>query len=721
MSGLTSRALIGAATVALALGGSTSAAQSPDSSRKTVPLAAVTITATRTERSTFETPQPVTVFDSTQLGESVPHGAADVFRSVAGLDASGVGPNQRRPEIRGLRGQRILLLSDGMRLNNARRQQDFGELPALAGDLPSIERVEVVRGPSSVLYGTDAIGGVVNVISRRVSRLPGAERLRGELTYRYGSAGNATTPSGTVTGRFGRLGLRATASYRDANDYQAPAGSFGDITLDERAVVNDSRVRDRSFSLAGEYDLGSGQGLFTRAELYGAENAGFGYVDPSSLGPNEPTIRIWYPDQDYTRYTLGYRAAALSTPFANRIALTGYTQRNTRHLAMDILVPISPTANVSTAAFNFTDLETVGGRLELAKVLGGGHVLTYGVDAFRDRSENTDSTITVVTGFGPPSTRASGAPTVPNATFRSAGAFAQLEVSPFGRLTTVFGGRVQETVAATRPTPGLTAPLLASRNRTGVWTANSLYRVTPDLNAVATVGRGFRAPNLIERFFEGLAPEGSGYQRANPALDPETSLNVDVGLRYRRGAWFAESFVFRNEIDDAIRTVATGDSVNRQPAFQNRNLDRLRVEGLEVTSGARGMAGVDLSASFTRLLGRNRSEPDSPIGDSYSSKLVGDVAYRRAGGGFTVGYTVRYQGEQKDVIIGGNPIGDVLPAFVVHSARASFGLTRRDALRTTLLVSVENIGDTLYAEFPNASFFRPEPGRSVALALIIGF
>src|ERR1700694_1811501 len=118
-------------------------AQTSDSSRKTVPLAAVTITATRTERSTFDTPQAITVIDSAQLREKLAHGATDLFRDAAGLDASGVGPNQRRPEIRGMRGQRILLLEDGLRLNNARRQQDFGELPAIAG-ISSVQRVEVV-------------------------------------------------------------------------------------------------------------------------------------------------------------------------------------------------------------------------------------------------------------------------------------------------------------------------------------------------------------------------------------------------------------------------------------------------------------------------------------------------------------------------------------------------------------------------------------------------
>src|SRR5688572_24252248 len=82
-------------------------AQTSDTTRKqtATPLGAVTVTATRSERSTFETPQPISVIDSATLREKLVNGAADAFRDVAGLDASGVGPNQRRPQIRGLRGQ----------------------------------------------------------------------------------------------------------------------------------------------------------------------------------------------------------------------------------------------------------------------------------------------------------------------------------------------------------------------------------------------------------------------------------------------------------------------------------------------------------------------------------------------------------------------------------------------------------------------------------------
>jgi hemoglobin/transferrin/lactoferrin receptor protein len=709
------RAVLAAATLAPTL-----PAQAPDTSRKFVPLAAVTVTATRSERSTFDTPQPITVFDSTVLREKLPNGAADLFRDAAGLDVSGVGTNQRRPQIRGQRGQRILLLADGLRLNNARRQQDFGELPALA-DITAMERVEVVRGPSSVLYGTDAIGGVVNLISASAPRAAAGGNVHGAITYRYGSTGLASTPNATVTARFGRLGIRANASYREAEDYLAPKGSFGDITLNQDVLVRDSGVRDRSYRVGLGYDLTSTSELFARAEFYSAERAGFGWIDPAAYDPGSARIQITYPDQSYKRYSLGYRANALSAFFANRAEVTAYVQRNERQLVNDIFVPISPAASVVSQSFNFTDLNTVGGRLELARPVGP-HLLTYGFDAFSDRSVNTDSSHSVTTGFGPtPTTRSSNRPSIPNATFRSAGLFAQLELNPTERLTAVIGSRAQDIFAETRATPNLDTPTVSGTDRTVVSTVNALYRVTENLNAIATLGQGFRSPNLVERFFEGAAPEGNGFQRSNASLAAETSVNADLGLRYRRGPLYAEGFVFRNDIENAIRIVATGDSVNARPAFQNRNVGKLRIDGLELTSGIRSSAGLDASVSFTRLDGTNVSQPGRPTGDSYSSKWVADAGYRRPSGRFSLGYTVRHQGEQKDVIIGTNPIGSVIPAFTVHSARASVRLFHRAGLTNRIALTVENIGDELYAEFPNASFFRPEPGRNISIALVTAF
>jgi outer membrane receptor protein involved in Fe transport len=263
--------------------------------------------------------------------------------------------------------------------------------------------------------------------------------------------------------------------------------------------------------------------------------------------------------------------------------------------------------------------------------------------------------------------------------------------------------------------------LFESRDRTAVGTANVLVRAAPSLNLIASVGRGFRSPNLVERFFDGATPEGSGYQKRNLELDPETSLNVDVGARWRRGGLFTEAFVFQNTVRDGIAIEATGDSVNRLPAFRNVNVDRLRFRGLELTAGARAFGALDLSASFTRLQAKNVTDPNSPVGDTYSRKLVFDAAWRPLGDRASLGYTLRHNGKQKDVVVGASAVGPVVPSFTVHDVRAQAALFERGRNRTSVVVGVHNLTNELYSEFANASFFRPEPRRSLSTSLVVEF
>jgi outer membrane receptor protein involved in Fe transport len=235
------------------------------------------------------------------------------------------------------------------------------------------------------------------------------------------------------------------------------------------------------------------------------------------------------------------------------------------------------------------------------------------------------------------------------------------------------------------------------------------------------VGRGFRAPNLVERFFEGPTPEGTGYEKAAPDLDPETSVNVELGARWRAGPTFADAFAFRNEIRHGIALAATGDTVAGLAAYRNVNVDRLRHTGLELLAGTTAFDVLTLTGSFTRLIAKNVSQPELAFSDTYSSKLVLDLAYRSRGGRVWAGYTLRHEGEQKDVVLGENPIGPVLPAFTVHQARAGIVLTDRGPLRNSLALVVDNLTNRLYAELSNASFFRPEPRRSVGLSFITEF
>jgi outer membrane receptor protein involved in Fe transport len=705
---------------------SPSAAQEETSDSTVTPqrsyrISPVVVTATRSEKETFDVPKPVAVMDRDDILRKKPNSAADLFREMPGLDVTGVGTNQVRPSIRGQRGQRILLLADGMRLNNSRRQQSFGEIPALI-DVRSLERVEVVRGPASVLYGTDAIGGVINLITRR----PTAEGLHGSAGYRFSTHDEQQNAGGSLFGRFGAWSFMAKGMFRNANDYEAPAGDFGQITLAQNTKVLDTGAQDHSAEGMLAYELGRNKELFVKYERYRADTAGFGYVDPEDYAPGAPFIQILYPFQDFDKSTVGFRAANLGVPIADRLNIVGFFQQNERRLSNNVFVAFGPPgAGVDVKSNNYTDLETFGARVEVGKLVGNSVMLTYGVDLFRDGTQNTDSSVTTMVGFGPPQVTESNTPLVPNASYLNTGVFLQGDIQLTNRASVILGGRYQYIRAATQETEGVTDPLQTESYNTFVGTANAIFDVTDRVSIIGSVGRGFRAPNLVEQFFNGLTPEGAAYQVPNSDLEPETSLNFDLGARYRSRYIYLEAFGFRNEISNGIRIGATGDSLNGLPTFSNVNVDKLRFLGVEVAGDIMLPFGPYLGASFAYLDTKDVLNENNPIGDSYSNKLQFELGYRDPGDVFYVEYAFRHNGARKDSELSGpigtSPIGEVLPAFTTHTVRGAVTVFRRGMHSHRLGVTVRNLSNALYAEFSNAGFFRPEPRRSLVVSWDVTF
>ncbi len=383
--------------------------EKPDSARadtlelRPIILDPINVTATREEKGVFETAAPVSVVDTTAVREQKPNNAADLIRDLPGIDIAGVGANQERPTIRGQRGQRILLLEDGLRLNNARRQADFGELPAIV-DVTSLQRVEVVRGPASVLYGSDAIGGVVNMLQNEAPSYGPGDRFRGNLSFSWRDQGEQLWPSGEVYGRSGRFGYGASASYRNTKDYDAPGGTFGDITFDDDVRVQDSGVTDESYGLYLDYAFSETQRLIARGDFYRAEDAGFGYVSNEDLGqPGDPFIELFYPDQEVNRFSLGYTGVQLGLPIADRAQVSASYLDNERTFGQNIGIfdPFGPGTAIRIQNENYTDLEGFGIRAEASKLLFGRHLLTYGGDYYHDDSFNDDFSRTQLE-FGPP-------------------------------------------------------------------------------------------------------------------------------------------------------------------------------------------------------------------------------------------------------------------------------------------------------------------------------
>lgn len=712
------------ALLALTLAGPLAAQprQNNDSTRAKTSLDPVTVTATRVKTDIHNVAPAVSVLDSTVISRRLPNSAADLLRELPGVDVIGTGVNQARPAIRGEQGQRVLLLEDGMRLNNARRQQNFGELAALV-DVFQIDRVEVVRGPSSVLYGTDAIGGVINLITRAPSYGAGAA-ISGRGGYEYSSNGALGKAQAYVDGRRGNWAFEVGGSGRVAGDYTAPAGDYGKIHLANDAKLQDSGVRDHNIVAYVGWRGASGNSVFTKVEQYVADNAGFGWITPTLLPGDQPLIQIRYPHQDFQKLTMGYNSGALGSALADKLDVTTYVQRNSRILAQHIFAGFGPGtppgSGVDIGTHNWTSLGTIGARVEATKVVSKA-ILTYGVDFFRDNSANSDSSMVQVIGFGPTQTQISQVPDVPNATLTSMGIFAQSDFRMTDRFSFIVGGRLQSVASDPQITAGRTDMLASHTLSAAVYSANALFRATDELALVASLGRGFRAPNLVERYFNGPTPEGSAFQISSPLLKPETSLNMEGGVKFNTGRVRLEGFLYQSDVSDGIETDSTGGKIQRLPVYQNRNVAKIRRTGSEALAEVVLVRGFSAGANWSNTKSTNVSQPLSPVGDTYSNKLNLSLGWTDNAGRFWAEYVLRHNGEQKDILQGSSPVGDVLPAFTVHTIRAGIRGWQIGSVRQDITLIVNNLANTLYAEAANAGFFRPEAGRSVSLAFSTSF
>ncbi|MEN8154604.1 MAG: TonB-dependent receptor [Acidobacteriota bacterium] len=676
----------------------------------------MTVTATGSKKDTFNIPKSVSVVNNKEIREKAPDNISDLFLELPGVDVNGVGSNQSRPVIRGMRGQRILLMEDGIRMNNSRRQQDFGEIPALV-DISDVERVEVVRGPASVLYGSDAIGGVVNIITRVPQYDIKENGIHGDFGYRYSSADGQNKGVANINGNFGKLGFMLSGNYKKANNYTAPSGSFGEIELSDDTTVYDTGVKDGGVNLLLNYKMTGSIDLSFKYEYYHAVDAGFGFVDPDDYAPGSARIQIRYPDQKVEKYTFKYENNNMDFALADHIGFTAYYRGNERQLKNDIFVPFGipgkPDAGISILTDNYTDINTTGLRLEFNKKKGN-HLFTYGTDFFHDSTNNSDTNITQIIGFGPPRPSEDNTPSLPNASYSSMGFFFQDDISLFHRTSLIFGIRYQSVNADTKETLGLeNEPLANSNDNTFVGSVNFSYGITDDLKFVVSVGRGFRSPNLIERFFNGATPEGSAYQSRNTELNAETSLNFDLGFKLRLNNFFLESSYFNNTIYDGIRISPTGETIYGLPEYKNVNIDKLRTEGYEISGGVYFKFGLQLTSNYTKMDSSDIGNPDTPYVDTFSSKFNLNVKYEHPKKLFRIGYNIRINGEQKEVQLGDNPIGATIPGFTVHSLSAGVTLFKKSRSPQRIGIIVGNLTNTLYTEFSNASFFRPAPGRHI--------
>ncbi len=657
----------------------------------------IVVTASRQEEASANTPAPITVIDSLMIEQAQPEKMADLFKQIPGVEITGEGPFRGLPVIRGFSSNRVLILVDGQRLNNARESTTFAGIQPGLVNLSEVERIEVLRGPASVQYGSDAIGGVVNILTRRPDLSSQEFEVTGDVGYEYGTSSDSQNARASVSGTGKGWGFTLGAAYQEAKDYTAADGASEDPryssgVLEDDTVPN-SGMEQSSFDGSLRFSTGA-QGVFrVNVEVVRTDDVGFPGFDPEASG-----IDISFPNFDRDKLGLAWNSGPVWG--LSDISLSTYYQKVDKE--SERIFDFGPSFFQS----NFTRslIDSYGFNAQ-SMADAGRHHLTFGFDFYRDEVDDETLEENCFGGFClPPSTNVA----VPESTQTGLGGYIQDQWAATDALTVHAGLRGDTFDFVSKEDPDYIGEPFDVTDSALSGNLGITYAVTDHVNLIALVARGFRSPNLQERSFEGFASTGDTFIIQNPDLDSESSLNYEAGFKARYGRYFGGFTVFYNDLQDFISFEFIGEDPDTGLELaQFQNIDEAKIWGIELDLETIFASWWSLftNASYTEGENDTTGEPLSAIPPL---KVIVGLRYQRAR--WWSEASVRFVDSQDRLPTDDPRFERGVPGFTVYDLRGgydfSFGLG--------VLASLENLTDKLYSEpFNN----RPEPGRNLRLGL----
>jgi hemoglobin/transferrin/lactoferrin receptor protein len=622
------RLLLAASTCLLAL---PAEAQTPPA----VELAPIAVTATRGAMSTDDIPATVSVIEQKQLERQNATSPRDVVRYEPGVTVGNqpARGGETNYTIRGVGGNRVLILQDGLRV------QDFPSTNEGAGtytrdfvDIDGIKRVEIVRGPASALYGSDALGGVVNYISKDAADLLAQTGKDTYLGGKFGYNGADGSVYETVTGaaRVGRLETLLSYTRRDGHELDNRGSRRANPqtyqTNDLLANVAYHVTDVDTLRLTGEYlerrlstdirsDLGTASGVTTRAS-HGLDTTtrwrvGLGYDRDAPIGFID-TLRVKTQFSRLDRQELSdqLRAATSGGVTTNRLRLSDFR--------------------------SLQDL--VEGDLQMtssAAALGAQHLFTYGVNVASTATSRPRNRTETNLATGAVTSSISGE-TFPNKNFpdtdtTQAGFYVQDQIG-WGRLEVTPALRID----SYQLTPHADADFVRSSSGLAVKKLSEVA-VSPKLGAIyklddrysvyAQYARGFRAPPYDSTNF-GFTNRTYGYQiLPNANLKSETSDGGEVGLRGRFGATASFQLAgFYNHYNNFIDTTVIGTAGGLQQ-FQYVNLSSVNIWGAEAKAEWHFAPGFTWHGALAWARGEN-ARTGKPIDSVDPIRMVNGLGWQ---------------------------------------------------------------------------------------------
>lgn len=524
------------------------------------PIQETVVTASRSSATATTTSADVTVVTSDELYATGERSLPRMLAKAAGVFVQETNLGGGAPILRGLIGNQILIVVDGVRLNDSSTRG--GPNQSLNGIDPAIvERVEVVRGPTSVLYGSDALGGVILIWTKHREPTRGAADVDGAfhaaVDGSYQSVTEGYRTSLELSGAGESYGWLAALGYHDWDDLESASGTVDNTGYDGesyfgswKSTLGRARTLRATTIISKDHDVPRTDRL----------NVGFGQTNPSN-------DEFLFAIQDRQFNVLTYEDANPGL-FADAVQVRGsfrfYNEdREIRNFGS------------STRRMEHDTVTTLGLGVDFKKAIGADHLVTYGFDVDYDEIDSGRTDVNINTGVQTPNVGSFA----PGSRYTSSGIFVQDELLSLQPFDVTLGMRYGFYDFAFKD------PTTSQREEGDFDSLSGSLAVGRDVadgvKLVGTVAQGFRAPNLSE-----LARDASfagGTELHNADLDPEQSLYGELALQVQAEDWNGALAVFANSISDTIgrRLVNAGGPAIGDETYIRDNAGTVELYGVE--------------------------------------------------------------------------------------------------------------------------------------------
>lgn len=655
-------------------------------------LSAVNVTAKGYLATDLEIPLSTTALDRDELARRGGQNLGDDLRGEPGIAISNDSAQGQNPVIRGLGKESIVLLVDGMRFNSA---QPAGAIASFMS-LGMAERVEVLRGGASVLYGTGALGGAINVLLPQARFVPG---IGVEAGASFDSTSKGLRGTAVMNASVGDHALMLGASLARIDDYKSPEGTVARTGYDSDAFIGQYRFR-----------IDAQQQLRFSLQQQKDEDVWYpGSTRPHPTNPATRSTTVHSPEQERRLAELGYSSKGSGDAPLN-LDLRVYRQEMERSiysyanwLNRDIVT-------------NIVTFTTDGFDAKADWLLHPQHLVSFGINAW-EMTGNPDRMMAAAPTF---TTFASNNP-FQNASIKTIGAYVQDDMR-FGKLNVLAGLRY-DTVksSADSMNNGARTTGLDGSDSAISGSLGAIYEVAPLFRPYANYARAFRAPGMRERYESGLRGDGY-YYAGSPEVEAEKADQFEVGIKGANATVDYGISAYYNQIDNyitgqlltgAAATAACG-APNAANCKKTVNLGSATIKGVEAHARWQFVSGQWLTAGYSMVRGQN-DDLNEPLfqmpADEVSLGWLGSVIP-----GVKADFTLRLVDRQDRIATQFTKGAENATAGF---GTADLGATWQFAKNQSLRFAVKNLADKTYHEHLTEGVSGWEikaPGRSFQLA-----